>query len=275
MADILLVAIECRLCTALFVMCLSCYRGHAYCGDKCRGKAREKQNRRARAEHLRQLGPEEVRKANKERKARQRESRSRQSEAQGGVTDQAPNAEGEPVGSEQLDRGSQGANAAAEPGAGRAPDQAPEQASEPIVDPGFRPAEMSSEPDGIAQTLGQPSADAPADSDMAVAADEQICSDKTAATDEQVGHYTVGSDAMGGDTMAPTDEVDGDTMVATDEHADVDLRWQPHPKAVPSRCSCCGKPGWLVPWVLRARSRPRSLRHLLAKGGPRGCQSRQ
>lgn len=264
MADRPLVAIECRLCTALFVMCLSCYRGHAYCSDECRGQAREKQTQRARAEHLRRLGPEDVRKANQERKSRQRECCSRQSEKQGAVTDQAPKVRGEPVGSGQLDRDSQGANTAAEPGAGRAPDQAQEQASATIPDPGLsRLAEIPREPDSLVQAPGQLPAAAPVVSDMAAATDEQAGGDTTASTDEQIGATTA------------TDELGGDTMVATAEQADVDLRWQPHPEAVLGRCSRCGKPGWLVPWVLRATAKQRSLRCLLAKGGPQGRKSRQ
>ncbi len=50
------------------------------------------------------------------------------------------------------------------------------------------------------------------------------------------------------------------------------LVWQQPapPGAVLGRCSCCGAPGWLVPWVLPAHVQQRSLRRLLATGGPRG-----
>ena len=70
MVERLLVAIECRRCADWFELCLSCYRGHAYCGDECRNQARQEQKRRARAEYLRSLGPAAVRDANRERKRR-------------------------------------------------------------------------------------------------------------------------------------------------------------------------------------------------------------
>ncbi len=34
-------------CGAIFYICRSCYRGQAYCGDRCRQKARREQLRRA------------------------------------------------------------------------------------------------------------------------------------------------------------------------------------------------------------------------------------
>jgi hypothetical protein len=56
--------------------------------------------------------------------------------------------------------------------------------------------------------------------------------------------------------------------------ADVELGWQRQapPGAVLGRCTCCGKPGWLVPWVLPADAQQRSLRNLLATGGCRQTQ---
>ncbi len=88
MADrLLLVAIECRHCNEWFELCLSCYRGHAYCSDECREPARQEQKQQARAEYLSDLGPKAVREANKQRK-----HRSRHPEEQVGVTDQTTTA---------------------------------------------------------------------------------------------------------------------------------------------------------------------------------------
>ena len=43
-------------CETVFTICSSCYRGQAYCGDACRGKARLRQRRRANEKH--QKSPE-------------------------------------------------------------------------------------------------------------------------------------------------------------------------------------------------------------------------
>lgn len=225
MADRLLVAIECRRCDEWFELCLSCYRGHAYCSDECRDQARQEQERRARAEYLRSLGQEAVREANRERKRR-----SRHPEEQVGVTDQTPKARAEPVGREQLDRSSQGVQATAEEGGGRVLDEAWEQPSSTTPGPGFSgPAEVPSARDDIIRAApeGQPPAAALVGGDIAMAAAELGC-------------------------------------------ADVELGWQqqPPPGALLGRCSRCGKPGWLVGWVLPADAQQRSLRHLLARGGP-------
>ena len=226
MVDRLLVAIECRRCHEWFELCLSCYRGHAYCSDECRDQARQEQKRRARAEYLRSLGQEAVREANQQRK-----QRSRHPEEQAGVTDHTAKARPEPVGTDQRDRRSQAVSATVEQGSGRVLDEACEQ-QPPAPSPGpglSRPAEVPSGYDSatLAALVRQPPAVAPDGSATAVATAEQ-----------------------GG--------------------ADVVLGWQQQapPGAVLGRCSCCGQPGWLVPWVLPAHAQQRSLRHLLATGGP-------
>lgn len=43
--------IICKECRALFFICPSCYRGHCYCGDVCRDKARRRQLREANRRH--------------------------------------------------------------------------------------------------------------------------------------------------------------------------------------------------------------------------------
>ncbi len=225
MVDRLLVAIECRRCHEWFELCLSCYRGHAYCGDECRDQARQEQKRRARAEYLRSLGQEAVREANQQRK-----QRSRHPQEQAGVTDHTAKARAEPVGTDQRDRRSQAVSATVEQGSGRVLDEACEQASSTNPGPGVsRPADVPSAHDGaaLAALVAQELAAAPVGSDVAVATAEQGC-------------------------------------------ADVVLGWQQQapPGAVLGRCSCCGQPGWLVPWVLPAHAQQRSLRHLLATGGP-------
>ena len=219
-----LVAIECRRCDEPFELCLCCYRGQAYCGDECRDQARKEQKRRARADYLRRLGQEAVRDDNRRRKRL-----SRHPEDQVGVTDHTAKARGEPVGMEQLDRGSQAANATAEQGSGRVLDEACEQASSTNPGPGVsRPADVPRAHDGavLAALVAQELAAAPVGSDVAMAT------------------------AEGG--------------------TDVVLGWQQQapPGAMLGRCSCCGQPGWLVPWVLPAHAQQRSLRHLLATGGP-------
>lgn len=40
-------AINCKRCSTRFYICQSCYRGHRYCGDECRGQARAQQMREA------------------------------------------------------------------------------------------------------------------------------------------------------------------------------------------------------------------------------------
>lgn len=218
-------AIECRRCTKRFELCLSCYRGHAYCSDECREQARQEQKRRARAEYLRTLGPKAVRDANRERKRR-----SRHPEEPAGVTDQTPKHRAEPVGTEHRDRCSQAASAPVARQSGRVLDEASEQPPAPRA--GTReagPAEASSGDDSTTQAAPerQPLVAAPIGSDVAVAMAEQ----------------------------------DG---------ADPPFGWpqQAPPGAVLGRCSRCGKPGWLVPWVLLAEVSQRSLRQLLATGGP-------
>jgi len=40
-------AISCKRCSTRFYICQSCYRGHRYCGDECRGQGRAQQVREA------------------------------------------------------------------------------------------------------------------------------------------------------------------------------------------------------------------------------------
>lgn len=48
---VLFLQIVCKECQALFFICRSCYRGHCYCGDACRRKARRRQLREAKRRH--------------------------------------------------------------------------------------------------------------------------------------------------------------------------------------------------------------------------------
>ena len=47
--EVVLRQLSCRRpgCGLVFYICSSCYRGHRYCGDRCRKKARREQRRRA------------------------------------------------------------------------------------------------------------------------------------------------------------------------------------------------------------------------------------
>ena len=47
--EVVLRQLSCRWpgCGLVFYICSSCYRGHRYCGDRCRKKARREQRRRA------------------------------------------------------------------------------------------------------------------------------------------------------------------------------------------------------------------------------------
>ncbi len=49
MADVFLLAVRCRAedCGVVFDVCRSCYRGQAYCGDRCREKGRRQIHREA------------------------------------------------------------------------------------------------------------------------------------------------------------------------------------------------------------------------------------
>lgn len=46
-----LLQIVCKECGAPFFICQSCYRGHCYCGDACRHKARRRQLRESNRRH--------------------------------------------------------------------------------------------------------------------------------------------------------------------------------------------------------------------------------
>ena len=50
-SQVVFLQILCKECRALFWMCRSCYRGHCYCSDACRGKARRRQMREANRRH--------------------------------------------------------------------------------------------------------------------------------------------------------------------------------------------------------------------------------
>ena len=51
--EVVLRRLSCRWpgCGLVFYICSSCYRGHRYCGDRCRKKARREQRRRANQRH--------------------------------------------------------------------------------------------------------------------------------------------------------------------------------------------------------------------------------
>ena len=51
--EVVLRQLSCRWpgCGLVFYICSSCYRGHRYCGDRCRKKARREQRRRANQRH--------------------------------------------------------------------------------------------------------------------------------------------------------------------------------------------------------------------------------
>ena len=51
--EVVLRQLSCRWpgCGLVFYICNSCYRGHRYCGDRCRQKARREQRRRANQRH--------------------------------------------------------------------------------------------------------------------------------------------------------------------------------------------------------------------------------
>ena len=51
--EVVLRQLSCRWpgCGLVFYICNSCYRGHRYCGDRCRKKARREQRRRANQRH--------------------------------------------------------------------------------------------------------------------------------------------------------------------------------------------------------------------------------
>ena len=73
-----LVAIECRRCRRWFCRCRRCYRGHRYCGKRCRKAARTEQNDVARKRYI-DKDPEAARDDNADR---QRDHRRRQREPQ-------------------------------------------------------------------------------------------------------------------------------------------------------------------------------------------------
>ena len=52
-AQVILLQLFCRAagCGGLFFVCRSCYRGQAYCSQRCREKARRQQRRRANRKH--------------------------------------------------------------------------------------------------------------------------------------------------------------------------------------------------------------------------------
>ena len=49
--SVLFLTIRCALCEALFSLCLSCYRGHVYCDDRCRRDGYRRTRRAANARH--------------------------------------------------------------------------------------------------------------------------------------------------------------------------------------------------------------------------------
>lgn len=71
-----LVAIACWRCERWFCLCRRCYRGHRYCGKRCRKVARKAQQDEARSRHL-ASDPEAAREDNAQR---QRDHRDRQRE---------------------------------------------------------------------------------------------------------------------------------------------------------------------------------------------------
>jgi hypothetical protein len=76
MATSEIIAIECRWCGQVFCLCRSCYRGHAYCSDRCRKPAREAQVAAAHRRHREKQqaqAQQQAAKANAQRQQRYRE----------------------------------------------------------------------------------------------------------------------------------------------------------------------------------------------------------
>jgi hypothetical protein len=156
-----------------------------------------------------------------------RQRKRRSRQAQRNVTDQATTAREQTVEMEQLDRSSEASSAPAEQGSDRVLDEVYEQPSASIPAP-----------------PGARSAVIPQDHDSA---------------------------ALAMLVQPEAGPVVSDMAVATAERADADvaLGWQQQSPlgAMRGRCSCCGKPGWRLPWVLPANAQRPSLRNLLAVSG--------
>lgn len=217
------------------IECRRCSDAFVLCRSCYRGDVYccEKCRVEAREEQKRQARADYLRRLGEEAvrdEDRQRKQRWRQQQREqlAGVTDQTPKDQGQTVRKQQVDSGSQAATATTEQDSGRVLDEASEEAS---------PASIGLRAPGPAAV--------PTKQDGA----------ELAALLGQL--FATGGSAV---LLVAPAEQDGAELAEFQQGAP--------PEAVPARCSRCGAQGWLAPWVLRADAQQRSLRRLLATGGP-------